>query len=426
MNNEFVLEAIRKKLVGKTLSAREIYAVMDEIAHNRLGPIFTTYFAAAGFSHGFCQDELYYLTKAMADTGEKIKFSGVVADKHSTGGVAGGRTTMVLVPIIAACGIKIPKASSRAITSPAGTADCMEVLAPVTFTVLKIKKIVEEIGGCIVWGGGLNLAPADDILIQVERPLAFESFDKIIISIMAKKVACGATHIVLDIPVGPTMKIAHYDDAEIIAKKFLNLAKRFKIKIALDINYTTQPNGNGLGPVLEAKDAMLILEQKENRPLSFEKKALRLAGRLLDLCLIEGDSVSETTKRLYKEAGKDGEEMARRILKGGEGLLKMREIIKAQGGDPDISSEKLEVGSKTFEVRSERKGKIMAINNKALNFLCRILGAPEDKKAGIYLRKKIDDLVTKKDILYIMYSSDSWRLNEAKETLKGMEGYRVE
>src|SRR3972149_5129435 len=232
---QFAIEAIKKKLVGKALSYNEIFAIMDQIAKERLGPVLTTYFAAAGFAGGFSDEELYSLTHAMVATGPRLHFNGIVADKHSTGGVAGTRTTMILVPIVAAAGIKIPKNSSRAITSPAGTADTMEVLAKVTFSPREIEDLVNKTGGCIVWGGHLGLAPADDIIIEVEKPLAFESFDKVIVSIMAKKVASGATHLVLDIPVGHTMKIQHEKDAEHIARKFSYLAGRFNIKVAVDI-----------------------------------------------------------------------------------------------------------------------------------------------------------------------------------------------
>src|SRR3990167_2766392 len=220
------IDAIKKKLVGKRLNYDEIYSIMDEIANEKLSPVLTTYFAAAGFKEGFSDGELYFLTKAMVATGPRLKFKGIVADKHSAGGVAGTRTTMIIVPIIAAAGYKIPKTSTRAITSPAGTADTMEVVAPVTFSLGQITKIVEKVGGCVVWGGHVGLAPADDMLIQVERPLSFESYDKIIVSVMAKKVASGANHLVLDLPVGPTMKIQHFKDAEIMAKKFLMLGKK--------------------------------------------------------------------------------------------------------------------------------------------------------------------------------------------------------
>jgi len=410
------LEAIRKKLIGKRLSYQEIFALMDEIANRRLGPILTTYFAAASFKEGFSDKELYYLTKAMAETGERLHFSGIVADKHSTGGIAGTRTTMILVPIIAAAGIKIPKNSSRAITSPSGTADTMEVLAPVTFAPQEIEKIVNKVGGCIVWGGHLGLAPADDVIIQVEEPLAFESFDKIIISIMAKKVASGANHVIIDIPVGQTVKIKHFKDAEIIAKKFLLLGKRFGIKIVIDINHTLGPAGRGIGPALEARDVLRVLEQSKDRPLALERKALRLSGKLLDLCFAD----------LKRGREKNGEEVALEILSSGLALKKMREIIQVQGGNPDISSEKIKLGKFKKEVKSEKKGKIVQINNHQITVICRILGTPQDKEAGIFLMKGFDEQVDKGDILFIMYANNKWRLREAEETLKNLPILKIE
>jgi AMP phosphorylase len=179
---------------------------MDEIAQEKLSDVLTTYFVASSFKEGYSPQELFYFTKAMVETGNKLKFKGIVADKHSVGGIAGTRTTMIIVPIIAAAGFNIPKISSRAITTPAGTADVMEAIASVEFTPTQIEKIVNEVGGCIAWNGRLGIAPADDIIIRVEEPLSFESFDKIIISVMAKKVAAGTTHLILDIPVGKTAK----------------------------------------------------------------------------------------------------------------------------------------------------------------------------------------------------------------------------
>lgn len=407
--------AIRKKLIGKELNYREIFTLMDEIASQRLGPILTTYFAAAGFSKGFSNDELYFLTKAMVETGQKLHFKGIVADKHSTGGIAGTRTTMILVPIVAAAGIKIPKNSSRAITTPSGTADTMEVLAPVTFTPREIERIVHKIGGCIVWGGHLGLAPADDVIIQVEQPLAFESFDKIIISVMAKKLASSANHIIIDIPVGPTVKIKHFKDAEIIAQKFFYLAKKFKMKLAIDINETREPAGRGVGPVLEARDVFQVLEQKKNRPLALERKALRLSGKLLDLCFAD-----------MKKKDLDGTEVARQILQSGKALQKMREIILAQGGNPHIESNKLHLGKEKCEVKSKKRGRIVSLENHELSVICRILGSPEDKRAGIYLEKRIEERVDNGDLLFRMYGSDKWRLKEAQESLENLPIFRIE
>lgn len=411
------LDAIRKKLLGRNLSYKEIYSLMDQISHEKLGPILTTYFVAAGFKEGFSENELYYLTKAMADTGTKLHFNGIVADKHSTGGLAGTRTTMILVPIVAAAGFKIPKNSSRAITTPSGTADTMEVLAPVTMPPAKIKKIVETVGGCIVWGGHLGLAPADDIIIQVETPLSFESFDKIIVSIMAKKIASGTNHLVLDLPVGPTLKIKHFKDAEIMAEKFMFLSKRFKIKTTIDINQALEPAGHSVGPALEAQDVLKVLEGRPDRPFILEAKALRLAGKLLDLCL------ADSKRNGDKESG---EEMARRILSSGKALSKMREIIRAQGGNPHVNVDSIKIGKFKEEIPCPKKGVVTVVDNLNLTIVAKILGAPADQQAGIYLERRIDERIDKNDILCVLYSSDKWRLKEAKETLLTAPIYKIE
>jgi AMP phosphorylase len=415
-SSHIAVEAIKKKLVGKSLSYKEIFAIMDEIANKHLSPVLTTYFAAAGFKEGFNDNELYYLTKAMVDTGPSLHFSGIVADKHSTGGVAGTRTTMILVPIVAAAGFTIPKTSSRAITSPAGTADTMEVVAPVTFTPKQIESIVSKVGGCIVWGGHLGLAPADDIIIQVEEPLAFESFDKIIVSIMAKKVASGATHVVMDIPVGLHMKIQHFKDAEIIARKYALLAKKFNMKVVTDINEIRQNAGRGVGAVLEARDVFQVLEQTSDRPLELEAKALRLAGKLLTLCLSDTKGKKDVS----------GEELAREMLTSGKALSKMKEIIKAQGGDPHVTSAQIKPGSHSYEIKSPRKGRVAGINNQEITIICRILGCPMDKKAGLFMNRKLEESVDKGDILCTLYSTDKWRLKEAVETLRNIPMYVVE
>ena len=414
VSNIDAIHSIQRKLLGKKLSYREVYNLMDEIGKEKLSDVLTTYFVAAGFKEGFTPAELYHLTKAMVETGKKLKFEGIVADKHSTGGVAGTRTTMILVPIIAAAGFKIPKTSSRAITSPAGTADVMETIADVTFTISEIEKIVNKIGGCIVWGGHLGIAPADDVIIKVEEPLSFEPFDKVIVSIMAKKVAVSTNHLILDIPVGPTMKIRHFSDAEKVGKKFKVLGEKFNMKVLCDIKETIEPAGRRVGPALEALDVLSVLEQQPNRPIKLEVKALRLAGRLLDSCFEDA------------KIKKNGEDEAKRILESGEALIKFREIVKAQGGDAKISCDRFKITSKHTEIKSEHSGKIKSLNNYNLNSIAKILGAPADKFAGLYLLKKTDEIVEKGEAILKLFATNPYRLDEARVTLKNFPIYEIE
>lgn len=408
------IETIQKQLLGKKLTYKEIFNLMDEISHHHMSDVLTTYFVASSFKEGFSDEELYFLTKAMVETGKKIKFTGIVADKHCIGGISGTRTTMLVVPIIAAAGFKIPKLSSRAITSPSGTADTMETLADVSFSVEKVHKIVEQVGGCIVWNGDMGIAPADDIIIKVEEPLNFESYDKVIISIMAKKIAVSTNHLILDIPVGPTMKIHNFVDAEKVANKFKRLAKKFDINIIIDINETLEPSGRGVGPILEARDVLRVLEQDPLRPLQLETKALRLAGKLLDSCFADA--------KIHKQ----GEEEARALLQSGKALAKFKEIIKAQDGNEHVSSKTLRLAAHHTLIKSPRKGKIASVNNLHLNTLAKVLGAPTDKKAGIYLLKHRDELIEKDEALLELHSTSSHHLKEALETYKHIPIYTIE
>lgn len=415
MNESHIaVEAIRKKLTGHKLSYDEIFAIMDQISHKKLGRVLTTYFAASGYSKGFSNDEIYYLTKAMVETGEQIKFHGIVADKHSIGGVPGTRTSLIVVPIVASAGFKIPKSSSRAITTPGGTADDMEVLAPVCFSKDQIVKIVEKTGACIVWGGSVDIAPADDELIKIEEPLLFESYDKILVSIMAKKLAFGSNHIIIELPYGRDVKLHSAEDAEILKRKFEYLAERFGVKLFAHIHKTDQPAGRGVGPLLEVRESLKVLERQEDCAIDLEKRALHLAGILLDICL--DDAGSMLRNRVMREFG-SGLKWAQYLLDSGHALRKMKQIIHAQGGNPDITSRQLKPGRHYVNISAQATGEIKRIHSKNLTIISKILGAPHHKKSGIYLHKKIADRFDKGEILFTMYSEKEYNLREARESL---------
>jgi len=406
------LKVIYKKLRGGKLSKQEIYNLVSDIVNYKIDDIELAFFIASAFDrNNFSPEEIDYLTQAIADTGEKLKLGKVVADKHSIGGIPGNCTTPIVVSIVASEGIKIPKTSSRAVTSAAGTADAMEVLMPVELPLAKIKAVVKKTNGCLIWGGAVKLAPADDRFIKICYHLGIEPFSKMVVSIMAKKLAAGATHLVIDMPVGPTAKISTKEDIQWVKKLFLFVSKKCHIKTKVIIQKVKGPVGRGMGPALKARDVLRVLEQKDNRPFDLEKKAVHLAGTLLEL-------VGKAKK------GK-GEEMAWASLRSGRALAKMKEITKAQGGNSRIEAKDIQLGRIRYSVKSPKRGKVYSINNKNLVRLARLLGAPFTKEAGIYLEKIVGDEVKTGDALCTFYSQSKQRLDLAKKALSSMKLYDV-
>lgn len=396
--------AIRKKLLGAKLNYKEIRSIINDISDGFLSDIETTYFVASSFRGNFSDKELYFLTKAMVESGDKMKFKGMVVDKHSVGGLPGNRVTPILVPIIASLGFTIPKTSSRAITSPAGTADTAEVFMPVCLKSDMIKKTVAKTGGCLIWGGSLRIAPADDKIIKVSYPLAMEPYNKMIVSIMSKKAAMGIKYLVIDMPIGSRTKVRNKKAAEMIERKMQFLAGKFGMKLKVIVSKAIDPAGRGIGPALEARDVLRVLQQKKDRPMDLEKKSLKIASELLAL----------TGKYSVPEAQK----AAREELRSGRAWKKMQEIIKTQGGESMIDAEKIELGKFHFQVKAKKNGRIAMYYNKMIGEFCRILGAPSVKVAGIYLDKVIGNSFKKGETLFTLYAEDLARLKLAKAALE--------
>ncbi|MBT4209899.1 MAG: AMP phosphorylase [Candidatus Komeilibacteria bacterium] len=406
------IKAIKKRLLGKKLNYEDFYQIFSDIAKGILTRTETTYFVASSFIRDYDDQELYFMTKAMAETGEMLKFPHkMVVDKHSVGGLAGNRTTMIVIPIIAALGLVIPKNSSRAITSPAGTSDTMEVLAPVSFSAKEIKKIVKKVGGCLVWGGGLNLAPADDKILKVSYPLSMEPYDKMLVSIMAKKVASGVTHLVIDMPVGETTKIPNMKIAKELERKFKYIARKFNIKIKVIMIQTEDPIGMGVGPALEARDVLRVLQQKDNYPADLANKAIHLAGELLELA--------------GKAKKGQGAAIAWKTLESGAAWKKMQEILKAQGGKYDIDPNDIVLAAHKKYYNAPKSGRIIFTDNKGINTIARILGAPADQLAGIYLNKEFDDHVKKGERLFTLYARTKERIKLADKGLEKINIFKI-
>ena len=271
------LDAVRAKIQGRTLSAPDIDAIINDITHFRYSDMEIAAFLISSASF-MTSGELIALTQAMSQAGTRLSWNAPrVVDKHCIGGIPGNRTSMIVVPIVAAHGLTIPKTSSRAITSPAGTADTMEVLTRVDLGVEEMKEVVAACHGCLVWGGHVNLSPADDILISVERPLALDTREQMVASIMSKKLAAGSTHLLIDLPVGPSAKLANALEAMRLRKLFEFVGGHFGIFVEVVTTDGRQPIGNGIGPVLEARDVMAVLGKRS-------RCAARSAGKIAAAC----------------------------------------------------------------------------------------------------------------------------------------------
>ncbi len=398
---------IREKLMGKRLSYNKLYHISDDITNDRLTDIEKTYFVAASFTRGLSHEEIVGLTKAMVNTGKKIKFKGLTLDKHCIGGVPGNRTTMIVIPVIAAAGFTIPKTSSRAITSPAGTADTMECLAKVEMSEKKIMEVVRKTHACIVHGGSMNLAPADDKIIEVEHPLSIDAEGQLLASVMAKKYSVSANYVLIDVPMGKSTKARNWKEANHLKEMFELIGRKLGMNVKVVVTDGSHPIGHGIGPLLEAEDVMAILKNDPHAPQDLKKKSLMLAGMLLEM----------TGK--YRK-GK-GLKAATDILESGKALKKMQQIIKVQG-----RMKKPALGAFHHAVHAGRTGKIAEVDNEIISKLARLAGAPGDKGAGLYLSKNVHDLVKKGDMLYTIYAESKFKLDLALNLLKKSSGYKID
>jgi len=383
---------IKQKLSGARLEYDKIKKIIEDVVDKKISSIELTAFVTALHTLGLSIDEAASLSKAMAKTGKRLKLDKkIICDKHSIGGIPGDKTSLVLVPIIAAAGLTIPKTSSRAITSPCGTAERMEALAPVDLSLEEIKEVVEKTNACLVWGGALDIAPADDMFIQVEYPLGIDPM--LLPSIMSKKKAIGTNYVVIDIPTGSEAKIKTTNQARELAEDFIELGKRLGIHVACGITFGKQPLGHYIGPALEAKEALMTLRGRG--PKDLIEKATTLAGIL------------------FETIDKGNKSTALKILKSGKAEKKLREIIEAQGGNPKIRAEDLSIGGKYATIKSEKEGKVLWIKNSEIVLVARKAGAPRDMGAGIHLNVKVGDKVRRGQTLFTIFSDSYNRLHDA-------------
>jgi AMP phosphorylase len=403
------LEAIRKKMEGGKLTEEELIGIMEDIGSRKLRETEVAFFVGTFFNPGFSEDEIYWMTKGMAQSGKQLDFKDIkgngdlVVDKHSIGGTAGKGITPILVSILAANDLVCPNTSTRAITSPAGTSDILEVVMPVAVKEEQVYEVVKKTGACLIWGGSLYLAPADDEIINVERSLRIQEFQKVLVSIVAKKMAMGASHVLIDLPYGENTKIERPDDLEFLSREFKELFAKVGIKCFTIKRQIKGPEGNGVGPALEIREAIRVLEQSPEKSQGLEDTVVEMATILL-----------EESGKAHKGQGKA---MAIESLTSGKALDKFWEIAVAQGQEKPIKSEDIEIGELSVEVKAHKAGTIKSINTRGIVDIARALGTPKIKKAGLFLNKQLGDKVQEGDTIATLYAETESRLEQGKEVI---------
>jgi putative thymidine phosphorylase len=389
------LDYIRKKIDNKELSKEEINEIIKDIVNNSLSDPEVAMFVSGMYENKMNFRETVDLIESFVESGEKLSFKGkYVVDKHCIGGIPGNRTTPIVVSICAAAGLIFPKTSSKAITSAAGTADVINAIAKIDFSKEELNKIIKKTGGFMIWGGSLELVPADSKIIRIEKMLKIDPRDQLIASILSKKLAVGSKYILIDIPYGKNAKV-NKKNALKLKKSFERFGKYFKLKLRVVLTKGGEPIGNGVGPFLELVDIIKVLNPVEKGPEDLEKKSIFLAGQILEM-----------TNKAKKG---EGARMAEKILYSGKAFDKFIQIIKAQEG----SIKKIEFGRFKKDILSKNKGEISEIDNIKINQLARVAGCPMDKSSGLYIYFHVGHKIKRGDKLLTIYAESKARLNEA-------------
>lgn len=376
---------VRSRIFGTTLEAAAFDSIVRDVVAGRYSDVQLAAFLTAGSALPLTDDETVALTSAMARAGEQLGWNRDVIDKHSVGGLPGNRTTPIVVAIAAAAGLTIPKTSSRAITSPAGTADAMETVTRVDLDIDAIRRVVDAEGGCLAWGGALNLSPADDIFIGVERQLDIDPEGQLIASVLSKKIAAGAQKLVLDIPVGPTAQVRSAAAGQRLAMRMRDVASHFGLETVTVISDGSQPVGRAIGPALEMRDVLAVLRCDTNAPIDLRLRALAVAAAVLEL---GGAAAPEC-----------GTARAEELLISGAAYQKFEKICLAQGGfrEPIVASLKR-------VLTSDRSGRVTEIDNRKIARIAKFAGAPGDAGAGLLLDVHIGDEVSAGQPMMTLYA----------------------
>lgn len=387
---------VRGKLYGKRLTLEGARAIISDISKERYSDIQLSAYVTACAANNLDLQETIAITTAMVECGQHFHWGeGVqVLDKHCVGGLPGNRTTPIVVAIVAANGLLMPKTSSRAITSPAGTADTMETLTHVKLSFEQMRAVVKSQGACLAWGGSVALSPTDDIIIRVERALDLDSEGQLVASVISKKVAAGSTHVLIDIPVGPTAKVRSPELAQHLGQLLIETGAALGLKVQTVLSDGSQPVGYGVGPALEARDILAVLQGHADAPADLRQRSLTVAAMLLEMGGVCGH--------------REGLALATKTLDTGLAWDRFVAICEAQGGlkTPPIARFQ-------HPILAPKSGIVALFNNRVISRLASLAGAPNAPAAGLDLHVRLGEQVEKGQPLMTLHAEAAGELDYA-------------
>ena len=394
-------DIIRKKRFGEELNEMEIRAFVDGVVDGSFADYQCAALLMAICINGMSDRETLALTLAMAKSGETLDLSdipGVKADKHSTGGV-GDTTSLVLVPLVAACGVKMAKMSGRGLGFTGGTLDKMESIPgmSIDMDIEDFKRQVVETG-CAIIGQTAELAPADKTLYALRDVTAtVDCMPLVVSSILSKKLAAGCDVVVLDVKSGSGAIMDTPEKSRQLAETMVRIGKLSGKRFSALITNMDQPLGNYIGNALEVEEAIDILAGRADGDL-------KLVALTLGAHILRNAGVAPSVER--------GVEMLEEKLKSGEGLKKFAEMIAAQGGDPRVCEDTslLPKPKTLIDIKADKSGYVESMVTSDIGNAAKLLGAGRERKTdvldlsvGIVMKKRVGDPVRKGDVLCTLH-----------------------
>ncbi|MCH8906189.1 MAG: thymidine phosphorylase [Candidatus Heimdallarchaeota archaeon] len=401
---EGVTQIIKKKMRGEKLNPTEIETFISSLDHGLLTNSHIAAFGAAVEIQGMHGEEITSVARSILNHSKRFTPKGTkIVDKHSIGGIAGNRITPLMIPIIAAGGLTIPKVSTRAITSPAGTVDALEVVMPVDLTFEEASEVLDVTGACMVNGATVGLGSTADKFLSAISQVKIDPKEMMIASILAKKKAAGADFVLIDLPTGKGSKLPSKDAARALAYDFSRVGNNLGQRVECVISPGDKPIGAMIGPALEMTEVLQILENKAG-DLSLKRKAVTLAGLIFEA--------------VHQADRGHGRKLASELIESGKALTKFKDIVEAQGGDRSVHSESMEQAPYSHIITAEQGDIVYSLDSYNIGSMARAAGAPQDASAGVILHVDRGDNLKTGDPIVEIRSHSERKISEAEAMMR--------